>query len=142
LSGATITHDKLPTVTGDETQLGQLLQNLIGNALKYRNSKRPVIHVGARRDGASWLFWVTDNGIGIDPQYREKIFVIFQRLHTREEYDGTGIGLAVCKKIVERHGGKIWVDSTPGQGSTFYFTVPLPSGSEDMSREIGASAAN
>jgi light-regulated signal transduction histidine kinase (bacteriophytochrome) len=138
-SGATITHDKLPTVMGDETQLGQLLQNLIGNGLKYRNSKRPVIHIGARQDGACWLFSVTDNGIGIDPQYTEKIFVIFQRLHTREEYEGTGIGLAVCKKIVERHGGKIWVDSAMGHGSTFYFTLPRHSGSEDAKREPGAS---
>src|SRR5258706_3584324 len=141
-SGATITHDKLPTVMGDETQIGQLLQNLIGNGLKYHNSERPAIHIGARQDGASWLFSFTDNGIGIDPQYSETIFVIFQQLHTRQEYEGTGIGLAVCKKIVERHGGKIWVDSTPGQGSTFSFTLPLPSGSEHANREMGGSLPN
>ena len=123
-AAATITHDTLPTVTADATQLGQLFQNLIGNALKYRNSKPPVIHVGSRRDGDHWLFSVQDNGIGIDGKFAEKIFIIFQRLHTREEYAGTGIGLAVCKKIVERHGGKIWVESELGHGSMFYFTLP------------------
>jgi PAS domain S-box-containing protein len=123
-TAATITHDKLPTVMGDETQLGQLLQNLISNGIKYRNSRPPVIHIEARRDEASWLFSVKDNGIGIDPQYAEKIFVIFQRLHTRDEYEGTGIGLAVCKKIVERHHGKIWVESELGKGSNFHFTLP------------------
>lgn len=123
-AAGTITHDKLPTVMADPTQLGQLFQNLIGNSLKYRNSKPPVIHVGSRRDGDHWLFSVQDNGIGIDGKFAEKIFVIFQRLHTREEYAGTGIGLAVCKKIVERHGGKIWVESELGKGSMFYFTLP------------------
>ncbi len=124
-ASATVTHDKLPTVVADETQLGQLFQNLIGNALKYRNSKAPVIHLGARRDRESWIFSVHDNGIGIDLQYAERVFVIFQRLHTREEYPGTGIGLAVCKKIVERHGGRIWFDSELGKGSTFYFSIPV-----------------
>ena len=123
-AAATITHGTLPTVTADATQLGQLFQNLIGNALKYRNSKPPVIHVGSRRDGDHWLFSVQDNGVGIDDKFAEKIFIIFQRLHTREEYAGTGIGLAVCKKIVERHGGKIWVESKLGHGSMFYFTLP------------------
>lgn len=123
-AAATITHDKLPTVMADATQLGQLYQNLIGNGLKYRNSKPPVIHLGCRRDGDHWLFSVQDNGIGIDGKFAEKIFVIFQRLHTREEYAGTGIGLAVCKKIVERHGGRIWVESELGKGSVFYFTLP------------------
>jgi chemotaxis family two-component system sensor kinase Cph1 len=112
-------------VVADETQLGQLFQNLIGNALKYRNSKAPVIHFGARRDRESWIFSVHDNGIGIDLQYADRIFVIFQRLHTREEYPGTGIGLAVCKKIVERHGGRIWLDSELSKGSTFYFSIPV-----------------
>jgi PAS domain S-box-containing protein len=124
-ASATVTHDELPTVVADETQLGQLFQNLIGNALKYRNSKAPVIHFGARRDRESWIFSVHDNGIGIDLQYADRIFVIFQRLHTREEYPGTGIGLAVCKKIVERHGGRIWLDSELSKGSTFYFSIPV-----------------
>ena len=122
-AAATITHDPLPTVLGDESQLGQLFQNLIGNGLKYRNSKPPVIHVGVEPDGCCWRFSVRDNGIGIDPKDAERVFVIFQRLHSREEYSGTGLGLAICKKIVERHGGKIWLESQPGHGSTFYFTL-------------------
>jgi light-regulated signal transduction histidine kinase (bacteriophytochrome) len=123
-SGATVTHDALPTVNGDEVQLGQLFQNLIGNALKYRNEHEPAVHIGCERRDNDWLLSVCDNGIGIDPRFAERIFVIFQRLHTREQYPGTGIGLAVCKRIVERHGGKIWVESEPGKGSTFYFTLP------------------
>ena len=123
-SGATVTHDLLPTVMGDSGQLAQLFQNLIGNGIKYRNSRAPEIHVSCRRERQDWLFAVKDNGIGIDPQYAERIFIIFQRLHTRQEYPGTGIGLAVCKRIVERHGGRIWVESTLGQGSTFWFTIP------------------
>ena len=110
-----VTHDVLPAVVCDSGQIGQLLQNLIGNAIKYRNSRAPEIHVGCKPDGGRWAFWVKDNGIGIAPEYAERIFAIFQRLHTREQYPGTGIGLAVCKKIVERHGGKIWVDSTLGE---------------------------
>jgi len=124
-SGAVVTHDGLPTVACDGGQIGQLLQNLIGNGIKYRNSRAPEIHVGCKPEDGHWLFWVKDNGIGIDPQYAERIFVIFQRLHTREEYPGTGIGLAVCKKIVERHGGRIWIQSELGKGSTFFFTLPL-----------------
>ena len=123
-SGAVVTQDPLPTVMGEESQLGQLFQNLIGNGIKYRNSRAPQIHVSCRQKAADWLFSVKDNGIGIDPQYAERIFIIFQRLHTREEYPGTGIGLAVCKKIVERHGGRIWVESEAGKGATFYFTLP------------------
>ena len=123
-SGATITHDPLPTVDGDATQLTQLFQNLLGNAIKFRGEAPPCIHVGAERQEGAWLFSVRDNGIGIAPEYRERVFVLFQRLHARDEYGGTGIGLAVCKKIVERRGGTLWVDETPGGGSTFRFTIP------------------
>ena len=122
-SGAEVTHDPLPTVNGDAVRLGQVFQNLIGNALKFRGTIPPRIHLSAQRDGAQWIFAVRDNGIGIDPQHIERIFQIFQRLHTRTEYLGTGIGLAICKKIVEQHGGRIWVESAPGQGTTFFFTV-------------------
>jgi two-component system, chemotaxis family, sensor kinase Cph1 len=123
-SGAKVSYEALPTVMGDTTQLMQLLQNLIGNAIKFRDENRtPEIRVGAERRDGEWLFSVSDNGIGIEEQYLERIFVIFQRLHNRTEYPGTGIGLAVCKKIVERHGGKIWVESKPYEGSTFYFTL-------------------
>jgi light-regulated signal transduction histidine kinase (bacteriophytochrome) len=121
---ATVTYDPLPTVRADPTQMAQLFQNLIGNALKFRGQRPPEIHVGAEWQGDEWLFRVCDNGIGIEIQYAERIFVIFQRLHTREEYPGTGIGLALCKRIVERHGGRIWVESEPGQGSCFFFTLP------------------
>jgi PAS domain S-box-containing protein len=128
-SGATITSDSLPTVKGDRGQLVQLFQNLIGNALKFRGERLPEVHIGATSDSTNknkeWQFFVRDNGIGFDMQYGEKIFVIFQQLHTIEEYPGTGMGLAICKKIVERHGGRIWVESEPGKGSTFYFTLPL-----------------
>jgi len=141
-AGATITHDPLPTVMADETQLSQLFQNLIGNAIKYRNGGAPRIHVSCKPERGHWQFSVHDNGIGIDPQFAERVFVIFQRLHTRDEFEGTGIGLAVCKKIVERQGGKIWVDSQPGQGSTFYFTLPLHSGSEDAKCAADAALAN
>jgi signal transduction histidine kinase len=124
-SDAVVTHDPLPTVMADATQLGQLFQNLVGNAIKFRDNRCPEIHVGAeRREDGYWLFSVRDNGIGVEPEYAERIFLIFQRLHTRDEYPGTGIGLAICKRIVERHGGRIWVASEPGQGATFYFTIP------------------
>lgn len=113
----------LPTVIGDASQLIQLFQNLIANGIKYRGSAAPVIEIGAREQGQEWLFWVKDNGIGIDPQYGDRIFQIFQRLHTRQEYPGTGIGLAICHKIVEHHDGRIWVESNLQQGATFYFTL-------------------
>ena len=124
-TGGKVTVDDLPSAKGDETQLIQLFQNLIGNGLKYQKPKvAPHVHVSARLEEKEWVFLVKDNGIGIDPEHYDKVFQIFQRLHTREEYPGTGIGLASCKKIVERHGGRIWVESTPGEGSTFYFTIP------------------
>ncbi len=119
-----VTNDDLPTVRADATQLSQLFQNLIANAIKFRRADPPHVHISACDLGSEWRFAVQDNGIGIEAQYAEKIFVIFQRLHTRQEHPGTGIGLAVCKRIMERHGGKIWFESEPGQGSTFYFTLP------------------
>lgn len=125
---ATITYNSLPTVLADAGQLEQLLQNLISNALKFHGRESPTIQIGAEQQNHEWLFWVKDNGVGFEPEYAEKIFVIFQRLHNRQEYSGTGIGLAICKKIVERHGGRIWVESQPGQGATFYFTLPAISG--------------
>jgi PAS domain S-box-containing protein len=124
-SQAAITHDPLPIVMADRTQLTQLFQNLIANAIRFRTSDPPAIHIGVEQKEGEWLFAVRDNGIGIEAQYFERIFVVFQRLHTRREYAGTGIGLALCKKIVDRHGGRIWVESEPGQGTTFYFTLPL-----------------
>jgi signal transduction histidine kinase len=123
-SSAEITLDELPVVMADEPQMVRLFQNLIGNALKYRGDKTPVVHVSAQRADSEWVFSVIDNGIGIEPQYYERVFQIFQRLHKRDEYSGTGIGLAVCKRIVERHGGRIWVGSEAGKGSIFHFTIP------------------
>ena len=124
-SAATVTHDPLTEVSADDTQLAQLLQNLIANAIKFRKKdEAPRIHVGAEDAGDEWRFSVADNGIGIEPQYFDRIFMVFQRLHTRDEYPGTGIGLAICKKVVERHGGRIWAESAPGRGSKFYFTLP------------------
>jgi light-regulated signal transduction histidine kinase (bacteriophytochrome) len=124
-SGAVVSHDPLPTVRGDAGQLEHLFLNLVGNAIKFRGSEPSRIHVSAADAGPDgWRISVRDNGIGIEADYFERIFVIFQRLHGREQYGGTGIGLAIAKKIVERHGGRIWVDSEPGRGATFSFTLP------------------
>jgi light-regulated signal transduction histidine kinase (bacteriophytochrome) len=124
-SGAVVTSDSLPQVVADPTQMSQLLQNLVGNAIKFRRREPPRIHVAAVRGDGEWTFSVRDNGIGVPVEHRERIFQVFQRLHTRAEYPGTGIGLAVAKRIVERHGGRIWVESEPGEGSTFSFTLPV-----------------
>jgi PAS domain S-box-containing protein len=123
-SQAAITHEALPTLTVDATQMMQLFQNLIGNAIKFRSDRPVEIHICARQEPERWVFSVRDNGIGIESQYFERIFQIFQRLHTRKHYPGTGIGLAICKKIVERHGGAIWVGSQPGIETTFFFSLP------------------
>jgi signal transduction histidine kinase len=123
-SKVSITHDSLPQVRMDRVHLEQLFQNLIGNAIKYRSNNQPQIRIHAERRAAEWLFSVEDNGIGIDPQYRDQIFGIFKRLHSPTEYPGTGIGLAICQKIVQRYGGRIWVESELGRGATFLFTVP------------------
>jgi PAS domain S-box-containing protein len=123
-AGAAVTHDPMPTLPADEVQLGQLFQNLIGNALKFRSQADPKIHIVVTESAPEYTFEVRDNGIGIEPQYFERIFMVFQRLHNKGEYPGTGIGLAICKKVVERHGGRIWVESRPGEGSSFFFALP------------------
>jgi len=128
---ATVTQDPLPVLTVDVKQMTQLFQNLIGNALKFRRKDPPKVHVGARAENGRWVVWVRDNGIGIAPQYFERIFQVFQRLHTRTAYPGTGVGLAICRRIVARHNGQIWVESQPGQGSTFYFSLPTGGGIEE-----------
>jgi len=122
---AEITYDSLPSVaTGNESQLIQVFQNLIGNALKFRRDDPPKIHIGVREEEQQWVFSVTDNGIGIEEQFLERIFIIFQRLHSKAKYPGTGIGLAICKRVVENHRGKIWAESALNIGTTIYFTLP------------------
>jgi light-regulated signal transduction histidine kinase (bacteriophytochrome) len=125
-SGATVTAGPLPVIMAAESELTRVFQNLIGNAIKFRGAHAPEVRVEAEPHGSEALFSVRDNGIGIAPEHAERVFAIFQRLHSREEYAGTGIGLAVCKKIVERHGGRIWLDSSPGEGTTFWFTLATP----------------
>jgi light-regulated signal transduction histidine kinase (bacteriophytochrome) len=142
-AGAVVTCGQLPVIWADQTQITQVFQNLVGNALKFRQQTPATISVQAEKLDPNWLFTVSDNGIGIPPESVEEIFVVFQRLHARTEYAGNGIGLAICKKIVERYGGRIWVESEPGSGSTFRFTVPLrgsnqPEGGEC---EVGTSVA-
>jgi PAS domain S-box-containing protein len=132
-SGATITCDSLPTVLADRMQLLQLFQNLLANAIKFRAKQYPEIHITAKHTGGFWQFAVKDNGIGIEPRHFERIFLIFQRLHNRRQYPGTGMGLAICKKIVDRHGGTIWPTSEPGKGTTFFFTLPDTSGNHHES---------
>jgi PAS domain S-box-containing protein len=130
-TNASITHDTLPTVVADGAQLHQLLHNLLANALKFVAERPPRIHLSAIQNASEWQVSVRDNGIGLEPEASERIFVMFQRLHTQDEYPGTGIGLAICKRIVERHGGRIWVESQPHRGATFIFTLPKRSGGED-----------
>jgi light-regulated signal transduction histidine kinase (bacteriophytochrome) len=125
-SNAEIDREALPEVAGDDVQLTQLCQNLIGNAIKFRKKEVPLrIRVSVERKGREWVFGVHDNGIGIEPRFFEHIFEIFRQLHPRAEYEGSGMGLAICRKIVERHGGRIWVESTFGEGASFYFTLPV-----------------
>ena len=123
-SRAVVMHDPLPTVMADESEMAHVFQNLIGNAIKFHGDEQPRVHVSAELKGKEWVFSVRDNGIGIEQEYADRIFRVFQRLHTRDEYSGTGIGLAICKRIVEGHGGRIWLESEPGKGSLFYFTIP------------------
>ena len=124
-TGALVTNDDLPRVRADKSQLTMVFQNLINNGIKFQNKQHPPhIHVSAQFQNGGWCFSVQDNGIGIDAKYRDKVFLVFQRLHTRNEYPGTGIGLALCKRIIDRHGGRIWFESSPGQSTTFFFTIP------------------
>lgn len=127
---ALITNDELPTLMADKSQMVRLFQNLIGNALKFRGENPPRVHISAQEKADHWVFSVSDNGMGIDPEYHERIFTIFRKLKGGEQYQGTGIGLAICKRIVNRHGGDIRVESQPGEGSTFYFTIPKRGGKQ------------
>jgi signal transduction histidine kinase len=141
-AGADVTCGELPIVIGDHSQLVQLLENLIENALKYHSDAPPRVHVRAEQQGNEWLLSVRDNGIGIDPKYHDRIYDIFRRLHNQQEYPGTGIGLAVCRRVVSRHGGRIWVDSEPGRGSCFYFTLPAVTVSTSSATGEGSHAAS
>jgi len=133
--GATITHDPLPVVWGDAQQIRVLFRNLISNSLKFQSQAPPYIHMAAVRQDHEWIFSVKDNGIGIEPQYRQRLFLVFQRLHHQEPYPKPGIGLAICRKIVEQHRGRIWVDSEPGKGSTFFFSLPVVSAAADRAKK-------
>jgi light-regulated signal transduction histidine kinase (bacteriophytochrome) len=123
-AGAVVSFDELPIVQANDERLSQVLLNLIANAIKYRSDRKLEIHITAKDHGTEWVFAVADNGIGIDMHYADEIFVLFKRLHTPDEYEGSGIGLAVCKAVIEGYGGKIWLESEPGKGSIFYFTIP------------------
>ncbi|RJK95527.1 HAMP domain-containing protein [Vallicoccus soli] len=141
-SGAVVTHDPLPTVSGEAGLLTQVFQNLVGNGVKFRGDEPPRVHLGVERAGDEWLFCCRDNGIGVEPEYAERIFVIFQRLHAKDAYEGTGIGLAMCKKIVEHHGGRIWLDTAaPGGGTTFRFTLPVVGPQEGAATAAPVTAA-
>lgn len=138
-TGAVITHDELPMLVFEPTHLKQLLHRLISNAIKYRGDRTPQIHVSARCQGDNWVFSIRDNGIGIKSQFHERVFDISKRLHSRTDYPGTGMGLAICRKIVERAGGRIWVESESGRGSTFFFTVPRTPAAWQVSSRPGDS---
>ena len=139
-SGALVTHDPLPTIMADAPLLSQVFRNLIENAIKYSGERPPRVHISAERREDHWVLSVQDNGIGIDQEYAEQIFVIFKRLHSRTEYAGTGIGLPICKKAAERLGGNIWVESRPGEGATFYLSIPITETRETV-LSPGASVA-
>jgi chemotaxis family two-component system sensor kinase Cph1 len=133
-SGATVTHDPLPVVPGDPAQIEQVFSNLLSNALKFRGAAAPRVHVGAVRRGDDWEFSVHDNGIGVDPAYAGQIFEMFERLHSQEQYPGTGMGLAICRKVVENHHGRIWLDTGSGAGARFVFTLPGAGGGRGTAR--------
>ena len=141
-SGARVVYEPLPTVAADGSQLLQVLQNLIANAIKFHGAEPPLVRIAADKKDREWLFSVSDNGIGIAPEHAELVFVIFKRLHTQSEYAGSGIGLSICKKIIERHGGRIWVTSEPGHGSTFNFTLPLQPSPNASDSEVISSVRN
>jgi light-regulated signal transduction histidine kinase (bacteriophytochrome) len=138
-NGALVSYDDLPEVMADSLQMMQLFQNLIGNGIKFKGAEPPRVHISAVRDDKEWTVSVRDNGIGFEPQYADRIFAVFQRLHSRDEYRGNGIGLAICRKIVERHQGRIWAESKPGSGTTFYFTLPATGVPEARPKQGGAA---